>query len=102
MITIDRNINIIDNHLIVLCLPPQLHHLLVPWLSVEAGGLVGAGSNDGGLLRRQPDQRHELTVDVLVVGEGSEALAILGAVLTPAKEDFAVVEPVACSVKIIA
>ena len=84
------------DHLVVLGLPPQLNHLLVPGFSVEAGGLVGAGSDDGGLLRGQPrHEGHELAVDVLVVGEGPEALAVLGAVLAPVKKHQANLELVA-------
>jgi len=78
--------NLSTANLVVLCLPPQLHNLLIPRLSMEASGLVGAGSDDGRLLRRQPDEGHELAVDILVVRERPEALAVLGAVLTPEKE----------------
>jgi hypothetical protein len=70
-------------YLVVLGLPSQLNHLLVPGLPVEAGSLVGVGDNYGRLLGGQPDEGHEAAVDVLVVGERAEALAVLGAVFAP-------------------
>jgi hypothetical protein len=77
------NLFFVEAYLVVLGLPPQLDHLLIPRFSVKAGSLVGVRDCHGRGLEVEADGRDEPAVDVLVLRERAKALAVLRAVFAP-------------------